>query len=223
MDGNTDWALRYGQPSSAGHAAGAANIHRIAGAAAALGVGTLTVYACSEGNSLRPTGEIRGRMNVLAEFLRLDTSHYLQDDIRVSVIGRRDRLSTELAAAMEFAETATAQCGGLHLRIAIDYSSREAIFRAACRFYKATRIHRESFEEVLGEVSHGAPQDVDLLIRTGNEHRLSDFLLWEAAEAELQFSPLMWPDFTESDLAAVLKNFHARQRGIGQISKASSS
>ncbi len=217
MDGCTRWAARRGQSASAGVAAGAANVRAIAGAAASLGIDTLTLYACSGDNSLRPPNEIRARMNILAEFLRINVSHYLRDGIRISIIGRRDRLSPEFLSVTEFAESSTAGCRALHLRVAVDYSSRETIFRAACRFYKATRIHRESFEEVLGEVSHAAPRDVDLLIRTGDEQRLSDFLLWEAANAELHFSPLMWPDFAPEDLAFALEDFHSRQSRLATV------
>jgi undecaprenyl diphosphate synthase len=220
MDGCTRWAARRGQPASAGVAAGAANVRPIVSAAASLGIDTLTLYACSGGNSLRSANEIRARMNILAEFLRINVPRYFRDGVRVSVIGRRDRLSPEFFAAMEFAEAATADCRELHLRVAVDYSSRETIFRAACRFYKATRIHRESFEEVLGEVSHAAPRDVDLLIRTGDEQRLSDFLLWEAANAELHFSPLMWPDFSQADLAAALENLSAREQSFSAAPRA---
>jgi undecaprenyl diphosphate synthase len=208
MDGCARWAARRGQPPSAGVAAGAANVRPIVSAAISLGIDTLTLYACSGDNSLRPQNEIRARMNILAEFLRVNISRYLREGVHISIIGRRDRLSPEFLDVTELAEAATSDCHSLHLRIAVDYSSRETIFRAACRFYKATRIHRESFEEVLGEVSHAAPRDVDLLIRTGNEQRLSDLSLWEAADAELHFSPLMWPDFSKADLASALEDFH---------------
>src|SRR5579862_7719940 len=220
MDGCTRWAARRGQPASAGVAAGAANVLPIASAASAVGIDTLTLYSCTGNNFLQPPNEVRARMSILAEFLRVSISNYLDAGIRVSIIGRRDRLIPEFISAMEKAESATADCRELHLRIAIDYSSRETIFRAACRFYKATRIHRESFEEVLGEVSHAAPRDVDLLIRTGDEQRLSDFLLWEAANAELHLSPLMWPEFSEDDLAAVLEDFRARQNRFTQVPRA---
>lgn len=220
MDGNGRWAQRHGQPRSAGHAAGAGNVRRIVRAAIELGVSTLTLYAFSSDNWQRPAHEVQSLMRLMGEFLRVDTPDCAREGIRISAIGRRDRLAPHLRAAVEEAEAATAHCEKLHLRIAVDYSSRETIYRAACRFYKATRVDLASFEEIIGEVSHAPASNVDLLIRTGGEQRLSDFLLWEAAYAELYFSPLMWPEFTAEDLAAALEDFHARERRYGALPEA---
>jgi undecaprenyl diphosphate synthase len=217
MDGNGRWAQRRGQPRSAGHAAGAGNVRRLVRAAVELGVSTLTLYAFSSDNWQRPAHEVHALMRLMAEFLRVDTPDCVREGIRIAAIGRRDRLAPHLRAAIEAAEAATAEGTKLHLRIAVDYSSREAIYRAACRFYKATRVDHASFEEILGEVSHAPACNVDLLIRTGGEQRLSDFLLWEAAYAELYFSPLMWPEFNAEDLAAALEDFHARDRRYGAL------
>jgi undecaprenyl diphosphate synthase len=118
---------------------------------------------------------------------------------------------------MEAAEEATAGGNTLHLRLAVDYSAREAIFRAACRFYKVTSLSLDSFAEMLREVNRDAAPDVDLLIRTGGEKRLSDFLLWEAAYAELIFVEKKWPDFGAEDLAAAVGEFHRRERNFGGL------
>jgi len=112
---------------------------------------------------------------------------------------------------------ATAGGNTLHLRLAVDYSAREAIFRAACRFYKVTSLSLDSFAEMLREVNRDAAPDVDLLIRTGGEKRLSDFLLWEAAYAELIFVEKKWPDFGGEDLAAAVSEFHRRERNFGGL------
>jgi undecaprenyl diphosphate synthase len=217
MDGNGRWAQRHGQPRSAGHVAGAGNVRRIVAAAVELGIGTLTVYAFSADNWQRPAAEVARLMHLMREFLRRDVRRCARQGIRITVIGRRDRLSEDLRQAIDDAERATAGGSRLHLRIAVDYSSRETIYRAACRFYKATRVDRDSFAELLGEVNHGEVSNVDLLIRTGGEQRLSDFLLWEAAYAELYFSPLMWPEFGAEELAAALEEYRVRERRFGRV------
>jgi undecaprenyl diphosphate synthase len=146
-----------------------------------------------------------------------ETSHCIEEGVRLSVIGRRDRLPINLRQAISDAEAATTDGKRLHLRLAIDYSAREAIFSAACRFYKATELSATSFANVLGEFNHGGSADVDLLIRTGGEQRLSDFLLWECAFAEFVFLQKRWPDFTASDLQAAVQEFTRRERTRGNL------
>ena len=133
------------------------------------------------------------------------------------IIGRRDRLPCTLREAIADCEAATAAGRRLHLRLAIDYSSREAIYLAACRFYKVTQLSINSFSSVLAEVQRGASTEVDLLIRTGGEQRLSDFLLWESAFAELIFLSKRWPDFTVADLEACIQEFRGRERTRGAL------
>ena len=135
------------------------------------------------------------------------------------MIGRRDRIPATLREAIADAEAVTAKGKRLHLRLAIDYSAREAIYRAACRFYKATELSLDSFSDVLAEVLHGGSTEVDLLIRTGGEQRISDFLLWESAFAEFVFLQKRWPDFTVADLESALKEFHRRERTRGGLPK----
>lgn len=223
MDGNGRWAQARGLPRVAGHRAGADNVRRIIKAAAGLGVGTLTLYAFSADNWQRPQPEVATLMRLLHEYLLTETARCAAHGIRVSVIGRRDRLTRALREAIGAAEADTANGAALHLRLAVDYSARESIFRAACRFYKVTEVSRESFTRVLGEVNHDGARDVDLLVRTGGEQRLSDFLLWESAYAELVFSERMWPEFTSEDLAVAVAEFRARERRFGRIPNAAAS
>ncbi len=223
MDGNGRWARARGLPRVAGHRAGVETVRRIVEAAPRLGIGTLTLYAFSADNWQRPQPEVATLMRLLHEYLLTETSKCAAHAVRVSVIGRRDRLSRTLREAIGVAESATAAGNALHLRLAIDYSSREAIFRAACRFYKVTELSREAFARVLGEVNHDGARDVDLLIRTGGEQRLSDFLLWESAYAELVFSERMWPEFDAAELAAAVREFQARERRFGRIPDAAAS
>ena len=217
LDGNGRWARARGLPRAAGHRAGVEAVRRVVRAAPELGIGTLTLYAFSASNWERPVSEVDTLLRLLHEYLLAETKQCSAHGVRVSVIGRRDRLSPSLREAIEAAESATAAGEFLHLRIAIDYSARETIFRAACRFYKVTELSHESFARVLGEVNHDGAHDVDLLIRTGGEQRLSDFLLWESAYAELLFTPRMWPEFDAADLAAAVREFHTRERRFGRI------
>lgn len=218
MDGNGRWAEARNLPRAAGHRAGAENVRHVVRAAAELGIGTLTLYAFSSDNWQRPEAEIATLMRLLHEYLLTETNACVDHGIRLSVLGRRDRLSRSLRDTIEITEAATAAGARLHLRFAVDYSARDAIFRAASRFYKVTEVSPASFAAVLAEVNHDGAQDVDLLIRTGGEQRLSDFLLWESAYAELYFTSRMWPEFTAEDLAAALVEFRARERRFGRVS-----
>jgi undecaprenyl diphosphate synthase len=216
-DGNGRWATRRGMPRSIGHRAGAEALRRIIRAAAELQIGTLTLFAFSSNNWQRPQAEVNEILRLLHNYLILETQTCIENGIRISVIGRRDRLSESLRLVIEEAEAATAGGTELHLRLAVDYSSREMLFRAACRFYKVTDVTRESFELLLGEVTHDSPREVDLLIRTGGEQRLSDYLLWESAYAELVFTQKMWPEFQVEDLQEAVTEFHSRVRTFGRL------
>jgi undecaprenyl diphosphate synthase len=220
MDGNGRWARTRGLPRSEGYRAGAEVVRRVVQAAPGLDVETLTLFALSADNWERPQSEVMMILRVLSEYLLAEANGYAQRGTRVTIVGRRDRLSHPLREAIEAAERATARGSNFHLRIAIDYSAREALFRAACRFYKATELTTDSFRKVLGEVNRDGARDVDLLIRTGGEQRLSDFLLWESAYAELYFTPRMWPEFTVADLETALAEFHRRSRRFGRLPEA---
>lgn len=215
-DGNGRWAASKGLPRSAGHRAGAETAREIIEVAPRLGIHTLTLFALSSANWQRPTPEIAGILRLLHEYLLTETSHCMEAGIRLSVIGRRDRLPLNLRQAITDAEAATAGGKRLHLRLAIDYSAREAIYQAACRFYKVTELSCEAFGKILVEF-RGGSTDVDLLIRTGGEQRLSDFLLWECAFAEFVFLQKRWPDFTASDLHMAVQEFSSRERTRGTL------
>ncbi len=225
MDGNGRWATARGWPRRAGHRAGAGAVRRVVEGAARLGIGILTLFAFSSDNWQRPGPEVGGLMRLFKVYLRDQASNCVRHGIRVSVIGRRDRLSASLRAAVEGAEAATAGGNRMHLRIAVDYSGREMIFQAALRLRDNGHATREDFARfVSGEGPDGRPvTDVDLLIRTGGELRLSDFLLWESPYAELLFTDRMWPDFGAVELEAAVTEFRSRQRRYGRIVEAAAS
>ena len=216
-DGNGRWATSRGLPRSAGHRAGAQTARRIISAAPGLGIRTLTLFALSSANWKRPPAEVNAILRLLHEYLLTETSNCMAEGVRLSIIGRRDRMPATLRDTIADSEAATANGTRLHLRMAVDYSAREAIFHAACRFYKVTKLSPDSFSDVLSEVLRGGSTDVDLLIRTGGEQRLSDFLLWECAFAEFIFTPKRWPDFTVDDLQAALREFDNRERTRGAL------
>jgi len=216
-DGNGRWATSRGLPRSAGHRAGAEAARRIIQCAPLLGIHTLTLFALSSANWQRPSAEVDAILGILEEYLQAETSHCLDEGVRLSIIGRRDRLPSALRTAIGEAEALTVNGKALHLRLAIDYSARQTIFQAASRFYKVTSLSSEAFGQVLSEVQRGGSMDVDLLIRTGGEQRISDFLLWECAFAEFVFLSMRWPDFTPGDLRNAIVEFERRERTRGSL------
>jgi undecaprenyl diphosphate synthase len=221
MDGNGRWAARRGLPRVAGHRAGVAAVRRAVERAPELGIGRLTLYAFSSDNWRRPPAEVRSIFWLLRAFLRLERERLRRAGVRLEAIGRRDRLPRLLLREIDQAEYVTAAGRRLHLQVAIDYSSRDAIARAAHGASIAPADERPRSAEMLGRVlaetltaGSGA---VDLLIRTGGEKRLSDFLLWECAYAELWFCDRMWPDFDAADLDAALLEFGGRERRFGGV------
>ena len=223
MDGNGRWATARGRPRAAGHAEGARAVRRVVEAAPAAGIRTLTLYAFSADNWQRPAREVSSLMSLFRRYLHAETARCVENGVRLSVIGRRDRLGSALRRAIESAEAATAPGTTLDLRIAIDYSAREAIMRAAqlaTGLGAGESMTVARFGQLLGEASGAPVQDVDLLIRTGGEQRVSDFLLWETAYAELYFTPRMWPDFAAQDLEHALREFRGRDRRFGGLSRA---
>ena len=207
MDGNGRWALARGLPRAAGHRAGVETVSRIVEAAPALGIGVLTMFAFSSDNWRRPSPEVDALMALLWIYLARETPRCVENGIRMEIIGRRDRLEEPLQRAIQRTEAATAHGRRLRLRMAIDYSAREAILAAA---QETTPLSRESLSGALGP-------PVDLLIRTGGEQRLSDFLLWECAYAEFVFSRRMWPEYGADDLAWAVREFRGRQRRFGAV------
>ncbi|HEX6036430.1 di-trans,poly-cis-decaprenylcistransferase [Longimicrobium sp.] len=221
MDGNGRWATMRGLPRVAGHREGAHAVRRVVEAAPGLGIGTMTLYAFSSDNWGRPPREVSALMRLFRAYLASETARCVETGVRMRVIGRRDRLGGALLRQIEAAEAATAGGDRLLLRIAIDYSARDALLRAAA-LANGAEVDREAFGALLARAQHDdvpAP-DVDLLIRTGGEQRLSDFLLWECAYAELYFTPRMWPEFGPAALTEAVDWFRARDRRFGKLKSA---
>lgn len=228
MDGNGRWATRRRRPRAAGHRAGAQAARATIEAAPALGVTTLTLFALSSDNFGRPAGEVAALLRLLAEFLERETDRLAARGVRLELIGRRDRLGAALNAAVARAERRTAGGRALDLRVAVDYSARAEILRAAATVARAAPhgppdAHpevpngRATAPPPAGPTPFGRWPDVDLLVRSGGERRLSDFLLWECAYAELWFTDRLWPDFTRHDLAEAVAAYRQRDRRFGLI------
>ena len=215
MDGNGRWATRRGLSRLRGHEAGVEAIRRVVEAAPKQGIGTLTLYAFSADNWRRPKAEVSALMALLRFYLANEVDSLVRNGVRLTVIGRRDRLPPGIAGAIARAEAATATGDVLHLRIAVDYSARDSILSAVARAAALSDLTRENFSDLVT----GEPglRDVDLIIRTSGEKRLSDFLLWEGAYAELHFTDRMWPEFDAEDLADALASFSRRERRFGGL------
>lgn len=220
MDGNGRWASQRGLPRTAGHRAGAKAVDKIVEAAARHGITTLSLYAFSADNWRRPQTEVGALFALLRRYLLTQTPRCLQQSIRINVIGRRDRLAPEVLRTIEHSERATADCAGMRLRIAVDYSSQHSLLESCRRMSAEPGADRARFMQHLADVDHSTPAapDVDLLIRTGGEKRLSDFLLWECAYAELHFVECFWPDFDATAFAQAIEEYSKRERRFGQIS-----
>ena len=215
MDGNGRWATRRQLSRLRGHEAGVEAIRRVVEAAPKQGVGTLTLYAFSSDNWRRPKAEVSALMALLRFYLANEVESLVRNGVRLTVIGRRDRLPAGIADAIGRAEASTADGDVLHLRIAVDYSARDAILNAAAKAASAGNLTRETFSQLV--TGEAGLRDVDLVIRTSGEKRLSDFLLWESAYAELHFTERMWPEFEAEDLAEALTSFHRRERRFGGL------
>lgn len=219
MDGSGRWAVGRGLPRASGHRAGRAAVRRVVMAALEQGIGVLTLFTFSTDNWGRPESEVAELMRTFEDFFLVDAPAFAAYGVQVAVTGRRDRLPVSLRDAIEKIEEPSTSVGNMHVRLAIDYSGRDAILDAARRFQPAKDDSAESFTRLLAEADHaGEPApDVDLLIRTGGELRLSNCPLWEIAYAELHFTACMWPDFGEADLDAAMQDFYSRHRRFGRI------
>jgi undecaprenyl diphosphate synthase len=219
MDGNGRWASRRHLPRTAGHRAGARTVKVIVEAAARRGVDILSLYAFSAANWQRPKAEVSALFALLRRYLLSETQRCLDQSIRINLIGRRDRLSPTLLALIERSEAATAQCSGMLLRIAVDYSAQHSLIQAGRHLPADGAVDRSRFGDYLAAVDHSASPapEVDLLIRTGGEKRLSDFLLWECAYAELLFLDSLWPEFDERAFEQALNEFALRDRRYGRV------
>lgn len=221
MDGNGRWANLRGKPRWKGHLAGVDSVRDTVRAAPDFGIATLTLYAFSSDNWKRPPAEVGRLFWLLREYCRRERAELLEKGVRVSAIGRRDRIPETALQSLEALERDTREGQTLHLRLAIDYSSRWVIAQAAADLARGARqgrlVPEEISTEMLGQrISEGVPQ-LDLLIRTAGEQRLSDFMLWEAAYAEFYFTRTLWPDFRRADLAAAVAEFGNRIRKFGAL------
>jgi undecaprenyl diphosphate synthase len=202
-DGNGRWARARGLLRSEGHRAGMEAVRRIVRAAPELGIGTLTIQALGSDHWIRPAAEVQSILAYVAAFLDSQSPAFLREGVRASVFGRRDRLPPSVLRSIESAETATAGGARLHLRLAVDYSARATLRQAAAAPALDGPLDKRA------ELDRFGPP-VDLLLRSGGKQRLGDFLLWECAYAELEFLPLLWPDFGPAELEAVLDLFRRR-------------
>ena len=214
MDGNGRWAAQRGLPRQAGHQAGVSALREVVEAAPKVGIGMLTVYAFSVDNWKRPQAEVSAIFLLLKRYLDRELANLVKAEIKLTTIGRRDRLPEDIATGIAHAERVTAGGTKLHLRVALDYSSRDAILAAAAACHNSEPT-RPTFSKQLA--GNDTPRDVDLLIRTSGEKRLSDFLLWEAAYAELYFTDRLWPDFGADDLCQAVTDYHQRDRRYGAV------
>ncbi len=216
MDGNGRWANQRNLPRSAGHHAGIRSLRETVEVAVQRSIHTLTLYAFSSDNWRRPQSEIQALMCILAAQLPAQAAHCVRQNIRLSVIGRRDRLPEPVLQALVRAEARTMHGTALHLRLALDYSARDSLTRAAQ--HVGHNGNGDFLHALMRAYNADCPvPDVDLLIRTGGEQRLSDFLLWECAYAELYFTPDYWPDFNGVKLDDALAVFEKRQRRFGAL------
>jgi undecaprenyl diphosphate synthase len=219
MDGNGRWATQRGLPRTAGHVEGVKAVQTTVRSAVHAGVQTLTLYAFSAANWARPAAEVDALMRLVRRYLITERTRCIEQSIRINVIGRRDRLSGPFLRTINHSERLTAAGSRMHLRIVVDYSSHYSIVRAAWRAHRSSNLTPKSFYRLLHQVDHSAlpAGAVDLLIRTGGERRLSDFMLWEVAHAELYFTDCLWPDFNEQCFQYALDDYAGRQRRFGRL------
>ena len=222
MDGNGRWAKARGLPRSAGHQRGAESVRRAVEGARELGIGYLTLYAFSSENWKRPAAEVDDLMGLLRLYLRRELAELDSNQVRVRFIGERERLPVDIVALIEEAEARTAGNRGLTLVIALNYGSQAEMARAAqalAREVASGRLLPQDIDETLfrSRLQTADMPDPDIVIRTSGEQRLSNFLLWQAAYAELVFLDILWPDFGKKDLAAAVEEFHRRERRYGAI------
>lgn len=220
MDGNGRWAKARGLPRTAGHKKGVDAVRRTVEAARELGIGTLTIFSFSSENWRRPEEEISDLMGLLRFYLRSEVAELHRGGVRLRVIGDRARLSEDINRLIDNAEALTRDNRTMTLVVALSYGSRLEIVHAARRLAEevaAGRFSPESIDEsaLSARLYTSDIPDPDLIIRTSGEKRISNFLLWQAAYAELVFVDTLWPDFTKRDLEAAIEEFHRRERRFG--------
>jgi undecaprenyl diphosphate synthase len=221
MDGNRRWAAAHGLPALEGHRRGLAALRDVVAAAAQAGVDVLTAYAFSEENWHRPAAEVRGLMELAAFFARGEAAALARENVRVRILGRRDRLPAAVERALRELETRTVACTGLVLNLAVDYSARtelaDAVRGIAADVLRGVLDPQTIDDAAIASRLHTAGQpDPDLLVRTGGDLRLSNFLLYQCAYTELFSTPVPWPDFNAAAFTEALATFAARQRRYGR-------
>ena len=220
MDGNGRWAKARGLPRTAGHKRGAEAVRRTVEAARDMGISYLTLYAFSSENWKRPAGEVTDLMGLLRLYLRNEIANLNKNGVRLKVIGERGRLGRDIIGLIEHAESKTAGNIALTLTLALSYGGRHEIVEAARSLavdVAAGRLAAEAVDEAAFArrlYTAGTP-DPDLLIRTSGEKRISNFLLWQCAYAELVFLDVLWPDFGRDELERAVQDFHRRERRFG--------
>ena len=217
MDGNGRWATRQKKERSFGHKEGAKNVREITKYAAKMGIKYLTLYAFSTENWNRPATEVSVLMKILSKFLHSEIPILKENNIRFSVIGDMRKFSSTLQKEIENAKEQTKHCTGMTQVIAINYGAQDELVRA---INKATKVHQEITKEILEQFldTAGIPP-VDLLIRTGGDCRLSNFLLWQSAYAELFFTKTLWPEFSKGELEAIVLEYQNTERRFGGVEK----
>jgi len=225
MDGNGRWAEQRGLDRPAGHAQGTVSVRETIRAACNMGLPYLTLYAFSAANWLRPTDEVEALMELLADFAVREAGELCERRVRVAILGETSDLPPMARAAVETLAEATTAAAGEHpamvLSLALSYSSRRDLARAARRLLAQPPVDAREPDELAlrAHLCTAALPDVDLLIRTGGEQRLSDFLLFEAAYAELYFTDVLWPDFRAEDLHNAVDTYARRERRFGRTGR----
>ena len=223
MDGNGRWAQAHRKPRWRGHVAGVESVRDVVRGAPDLGITTLTLYAFSSDNWKRPRAEVSRLFWLLREYCERERAELIENGVVVSHVGRRDRIPASACAELDRTIAATGHGQRLHLRLAVDYSARGEIARATAELARQVQRKRLDPTDITPELVHrivtrGVP-DVDLIVRTAGEQRLSDFLLWESAYAEFYYTPVLWPDFRRTDLAVALSDFETRERRFGALTR----
>ncbi|MBN2332075.1 MAG: isoprenyl transferase [Deltaproteobacteria bacterium] len=228
MDGNGRWAKKRLLPRIKGHEAGIKAVERTVECCAEHRIEALTLYAFSSENWQRPALEVQALMKLLQRFLRRELPRLLKNNIRLRTIGRTDRLSQGVQDDLQSAIARTSSCTGMTLTLALSYGSRDEIIVAVQRCLQAVEEQKITLANLdpatfAGFLDTAGLPDPDLMLRTGGEYRLSNFLLWQAAYAELYFSETLWPDFSEEELLSIMRDFQQRERRFGMISEQLSS
>jgi len=225
MDGNGRWATQRGWPRLVGHRKGADRVREIVAACPDLGVRYLTLYAFSTENWKRSSAEVLGLMSLFARYIQREADRLSAEGVRLRFIGDRSRLDPKLQRLTSWIETRTEGNSRIHLTVALNYGGRNELARAARRI--AQKVARGEMaaeavdEAVLAEHLDTAPlPDPDLVIRTSGETRISNFLLWQSAYAEYEFTPVLWPDFTPEEFAMILEKYRQRERRFGGVAPA---